>query len=284
MLSNAVFRCLPRLSCALLAAFFLIASLPAAAMDLKAAERAMRAGDYETAIREAQPLAEQGNNAARQVVEVAKAMLEAKRQREESLAIAEAAADRFSLGKRAYDREDYEQAYEAWIPAAEAGNRDAQFWIGELYSEGKGVEQDFDTAHTFYLRAALQGHPRAQYNAGEFLTFAPEIGGIPENQQALGFDLLLRAATGGETIAYVSIAGAYCFGDGVEEDTILADVWMALALEHQNEFDLFEGKQCDRLTPLTKEYHREVLRRAEALRYAYGLKHIRPPVNPHSSN
>jgi hypothetical protein len=118
------------------------------------------------------------------------------------------------------------------------------------------------------LKAALQGHPEAQRHAGDFLTIIHSNESTPE-QKALGFVLLMRAATAGQTAAYVSISSAYCFGLGVEEDPVLADVWMVLALGEHSGFRSF--MHCDVVTPLTRQYHAEILRRAEGLRLAYGL-------------
>ena len=273
MPSNTFIRALPCLLCAFLAIVLLAGPPSAAAADLKAAERAMRTGDYEAAIREAEPLAEQGNDDARQLVGIAKVMLEAKRQKEERLAIAKATAERFAEGKRAYDRADYQVALREWVPAAEAGSRDAQFWLGELYTQGEGVEQNFETANSFYLRAALQGHSRAQYKAGEYMLRADGIG---QDQKALAFNLLLRAATSGETHAYMSLSWAYCGGIGTEKNILLADLWMTLALDHPEDYGLLQGMQCDYFTPVTEGYRRDLLKRADALRYAYGLKPAYP--------
>ncbi|TPW14368.1 MAG: hypothetical protein FD130_1382 [Halothiobacillaceae bacterium] len=42
----------------------------------------------------------------------------------------------------------------------------AQFYIGQLYHEGKGVAQNYKEAAKWYQRAADQGHPTAQNNLG----------------------------------------------------------------------------------------------------------------------
>lgn len=182
------------------------------------------------------------------------------------LGLASPAVADFEAGRRAYERQDYQAALEAWLPLAEAGNAEAQFWVGKLYSAGKGVEQDFDVAYSYYIQAALQGHSGAELAAGDGLIL--DDSSSPE-QQALGVALLLRAATAGETRAYITISQAYCYGTGVDEDPVLADVWMVLALGPLSQFSSF--LHCDVMTPLTREYHAEILRRAEGLRLAYGF-------------
>ncbi|MEP3200725.1 MAG: peptidoglycan-binding protein [Rhizobiaceae bacterium] len=45
--------------------------------------------------------------------------------------------------------------------AAEQGNAAAQYHLGKMYSEGKGVEQAGDVALQWFLKAGKQGHPEA---------------------------------------------------------------------------------------------------------------------------
>ena len=49
---------------------------------------------------------------------------------------------------------------------AEAGDAIAQFNLGWMYDEGKGVEQDFKEAVKWYQKAADQGVADAQYKLG----------------------------------------------------------------------------------------------------------------------
>ena len=47
--------------------------------------------------------------------------------------------------------------------AAEQGDADAQFYMGEIYHEGKAVETDLDEAAKWYRKAAEQGDEVAEY-------------------------------------------------------------------------------------------------------------------------
>lgn len=56
---------------------------------------------------------------------------------------------------------------------ADAGNADAQFYLGKLYSDGKGVRQDYTKAAELYLKAANTNYADfsstkalAQFNLG----------------------------------------------------------------------------------------------------------------------
>ena len=50
--------------------------------------------------------------------------------------------------------------------AAETGDATAQFMLGTLYAEGKGVANDFSEAKEWFRKAANQGHADAQYSLG----------------------------------------------------------------------------------------------------------------------
>ncbi len=69
-------------------------------------------------------------------------------------------------GIRAYEAKDYVRAYNVWQPLAEAGQASAQFHLGALYFEGRGVARDLARAQR-WLRAALgQGQERARFLLG----------------------------------------------------------------------------------------------------------------------
>ena len=77
-----------------------------------------------------------------------------------------------------------------WRSLAEAGNPGAQFMLGEFYREGRGVEEDPDRALSFYLKAAYQGHGRAQCAAAGLLE--PIVG--RENERDNCFPSLFTCA------------------------------------------------------------------------------------------
>jgi len=73
----------------------------------------------------------------------------------------EAMAAAMSEGLSAYQSKDYTTALRTWLPLAEAGNRDAQFYVGGLYMDGAGVAEDRVRAHAWWRLSADQGHARA---------------------------------------------------------------------------------------------------------------------------
>ncbi len=68
-----------------------------------------------------------------------------------------------------WTRGDYAGAVAQWRPLAEAGNADAQFNLGQAYKLGRGVAANSATAHSWYQKAARQGHEQAQVNVGLLL-------------------------------------------------------------------------------------------------------------------
>ena len=66
----------------------------------------------------------------------------------------------------AYDRADYKSALKVWLPAAEAGDAEAQTNAGEIFERGLGGQPNYEAALIWYRKAAEQGNTRAQFNLG----------------------------------------------------------------------------------------------------------------------
>ena len=67
------------------------------------------------------------------------------------------AAQDFQKGLAAYQAGDYATTLQEWIPAAEAGDAVAQYNLGIMYYNGKGVPQDYAEAVKWYRLTADQG-------------------------------------------------------------------------------------------------------------------------------
>lgn len=90
----------------------------------------------------------------------------------------------------AYDRADYRTALNVWLEPAEAGDPEAQNYVGEIFEKGLGTEPDYVSAATWYRRAADQGYARAQINLG----FLYEQGLGVEQDRTRALNLYRRAA------------------------------------------------------------------------------------------
>ncbi len=67
---------------------------------------------------------------------------------------------------QAFDDGDYGTAYKLFKPRAEAGDSEAQNYLGVHYYLGLGVKRDWRQALRWYEKAAKQGEPKAQLNYG----------------------------------------------------------------------------------------------------------------------
>jgi TPR repeat protein len=125
------------------AAFLLCTAVaaPAMAQDYDKGEAALLADDYETALQEFRPLAEQGNAAAQ-----------------------------YRLGFMYSDGrgvlQDYAEAVKWYRLAAERGDARGQSSLGYMYFGGSGVLQDDAEAIDWFRKAAEQGNANAQFGLG----------------------------------------------------------------------------------------------------------------------
>ncbi len=128
-------------------------------------------------------------------------------------------------GVAAYQDKAYAKAAEFWRPLAEKGDPAAQYLLGALYMDGKGVEQDDATAFTWFQRAANQGDARAQYNLGA--SYAEGAGVQKSEVDAAKW--FQRAADQGMVFAQLNLGLLYAAGNGVPQDNVEAFKWLDLA-------------------------------------------------------
>ena len=69
-----------------------------------------------------------------------------------------------AAGRDAFEKGDYKRAIIEWQNAADHGDAEAQFGLGNLYEIGAGdLKQDYKRAEYWYRNAAEQGNTEAQY-------------------------------------------------------------------------------------------------------------------------
>ena len=88
----------------------------------------------------------------------------------------------FEDGRGAYKSGDYATALRLWRPLAKQGHATAQFNLGVMYEDGRGVPQDYAEAVKWHQFAAGQGHADAQHNLG--VTYATGQGAPQDYVQA----------------------------------------------------------------------------------------------------
>jgi len=130
----------------------------------------------------------------------------------------------FKTGMDAYLRSDYATALHEWQPLAEQGQAIAQYQLGLLYANGKGVTKDDAKARQWYEKAAMQGHTEAQVNLGVLLMYAR--GGQQDYKMAVYY--LRLAANQGNDLAQRRLGQMYERGEGVQQDFVKAYMWYSL--------------------------------------------------------
>jgi TPR repeat protein len=196
-----------------IACAILPASPPAWAGPLEDGLAAYKKGDFDTAVRLLQPLAEQGEPQAEE-----------------------------KLG-RMYQRgkglpKDFARAVVWYQKAAEKGDAAAQGRLGFLYRVGAGVPRDLKLAKKWYGLAAEQGNPLAQVGLGYMLLDGS--GEKPDVVAAAAW--FTKAAEHGDALAMLALGTLYELGQGVTRDWVQAHKWYALGSVDDGEYeqDLFD--------------------------------------------
>lgn len=99
-------------------------------------------------------------------------------------------------GYEAAVRGDYQTAFKLWLPLAEQGEADAQYNLGVMYDNGRGVKQDDFEAVKWYRKAAEQGTAQAQAQLG----FAYILGKGVQFNKSLAKEWFGKACDNGEQI------------------------------------------------------------------------------------
>jgi len=109
--------------------------------------------------------------------------------------------------------------------AAEQGDAEAQYNLGRLYYDGRGVAQDYDQAALWFRAAAEQGDSDAQDELGN-LYLSGE--GVAQDyaQASLWYR---KAAEQGDSDAQESLGDLYLHGQGMPRDYAEAYFWFDLA-------------------------------------------------------
>jgi len=134
-------------------------------------------------------------------------------------------ADDLQEGWDAYYQGEYKLALGKWKPIAELGDALVQFTLGTMYSEGKGVTQNYQEAIKWYRLAAEQGNAEAQYNLGWVYANGD---GVKQDYKEAGKWWRLATAKG-DSLAPFYLGGMYADGEGVSQDYIQASKWFIVA-------------------------------------------------------
>lgn len=139
-----------------------------------------------------------------------------------------AAVDPVAAGYRAFEQQQWRDAYEYWVPEADRGNAEAQFYLSRLFHDGLGVEASEVTALTLLMLAAEGGYAPAAYRLGNLY----HAGELIEADGERALYWWRRAAGQGDMAAQLRLAALYYLGWRVERDHLQALEWYGRAADN----------------------------------------------------
>lgn len=149
-----------------------------------------------------------------------------------------------AAGRAAFMAGEYDVARRILEPLAEAGDADAQYWIGVMFAHGRGYHQVCRQALRWYEKAARQGHAEATFNLGFMLYngWGADPGGcrLASNPERAA-PWLRKAAELGVARAQYLVGRMYRTGDGVPMSPDDALYWLKKAADGgipEAQFDL----------------------------------------------
>ncbi|MBY6047279.1 tetratricopeptide repeat protein [Vannielia litorea] len=136
--------------------------------------------------------------------------------------------DEVEKARQAYNDGHWELALTVLIPAAEAGNADAQNVYAIALKDGEGTEADPQAAIEWYEKAVAQGHQKAMNNLAHLYQWG--VGDVaPDHEKARA--LYQQALDSGYGAAGNGMGLIYEYGQGVEKDLAKAAEFYAIGAE-----------------------------------------------------
>ena len=114
--------------------------------------------------------------------------------------------------------------------AADQGKAKAQYNLGLLYKNGRGVTHDYKEAVKWYRLAADQGNASAQNNLG----VAYEQGQCVTQDYKEAVKWYRLSADQGDPLAQSNLGVSYVTGQGVTQDYVRAHMWFNIAASSGN--------------------------------------------------
>jgi uncharacterized protein len=132
----------------------------------------------------------------------------------------------YQKGIDAFAQGNFAEALKNLQPIAEKGNADAQFRLGLMYREGKGVAQDDKQGVSWLSKAAEQGQAEAQENLA--FSYAKGLGVERDWVQADKW-FSIAAASGKETaINNQKVVEVHMQPEDIAKANTLAKDWLAM--------------------------------------------------------
>ena len=112
-----------------------------------------------------------------------------------------------------YNTGRYESALEHFTEYAKMGNARAQYYLGEMYSYGRGIFRDYAKAVEWYRKSAERGNARAQYSLGRMY----ENGRCVSKDYVKAVEWYLKAAEQGNYAAQCRLGNMYKEGGEISQ-------------------------------------------------------------------
>ena len=149
-----------------------------------------------------------------------------------------------TAGRDAFLATDYANARRILEPLADAGDAEALYWTGVMYSQGQGYGRDCQEAVFRYEQAARKGHAEAAFNLGFMLYYgagasAADCELIPDREKAAPW--LQQAARAGKPHAQFLVGRMHATGEGLARSMDDAFDWLERAANaglREAQFDL----------------------------------------------
>lgn len=124
--------------------------------------------------------------------------------------------------------EEYRKELDQWILRAYEGDRDAQFKVGVLFTNGDFDAPDHEQAVYWYKQASLQGHALAQYNLGH--QYLAGLG--VERSEKKAMEWWLKAAMRDHALAQFNVGRGYYLGIGLDKNHRESKMWFERAAKN----------------------------------------------------
>ena len=153
----------------------------------------------------------------------------------------------------ALEKENYTQAFSIFKQYAEQGDAEAQYALGTLYYEGKGINQDIQQSVNWMQKAAEQGLADAQLALGD-LYFNGE--GVKQDYDT-AVKLYLLAANKGNVDAHFNMGYMFEYGFGVAKNCDKAEEWYSKAASQGDEKaqEILDNFKCRDFTNVASLNH-----------------------------
>lgn len=123
-------------------------------------------------------------------------------------------------------------AFDWFISAANLGDADAMYWLGNDYFVGKTVIHDLEKAYNYYKKAAEKGHGDALNNYADMYLRGEHV----DKDEVKALQFFKQAAAKGVPEAMYTLGYMYENGVGTKIDTVKSRQWFIESAHYGDDF------------------------------------------------